>query len=508
MNRRFTHRIPVCNWMETKTGHLAIIVILLASCSSLVLGQDPGACSDLGRTGLTLQDALKLGMKNNYLLRNYRLDQMIAQSARRIAKDPFTFQLNIGSEVSGIMLKETTDGEPSVNRYSTLGIEATISRDLETGGSFSIGASGYSTAITEDTPPGTDKYTSVFDIELTQHLMKGMGISIATADLVGAGYDERIAMMSLKRYAQSLLYEIVAAYYRVLKSTELVKVAEFGLQQAKEHLKATQMKYNEGLVAHIDVLQAENQLYTKENHLVNLRQSLRGDLRQLLLKLELDVNQEIKLTQKVDYEPIEVKLDEILSQTLANRLELKMLYLQRFAAQLDMRYYSNARLPELDLVIKGAYTNNQEAIEEAIKIDYPEWSATVGFEYTFGYNYYHEQYYQARLRLKKLENEIEHYKLELTQEAISIAEKLERLEANISILDKAMQQAKYGLELANKSYQEGLIRNIDLLKAQDDYLQARSNYISAVMDYEVAKAQLDYVMGTESQLVDIDNTRQ
>jgi outer membrane protein TolC len=84
----------------------------------------------------------------------------------------------------------------------------------------------------------------------------------------------------------------------------------------------------------------------------------------------------------------------------------------------------------------------------------------------------------------------------ISNEVRAAARNLERIGKSIVLQERNIDFADKQLRLATLRYQRGLASNFDIIDAEGNLIQARSNYVSLVSDYHVARIELKRVTGT------------
>jgi outer membrane protein TolC len=94
----------------------------------------------------------------------------------------------------------------------------------------------------------------------------------------------------------------------------------------------------------------------------------------------------------------------------------------------------------------------------------------------------------AREQLRQVEDKIT---LEVCQAYLNVQEALGRIDNN----RVAVKQSEVDYELAQEKYENGIGTNLDVMDAELAKTQAKINYIQALYDYRISRAQLDKAMG-------------
>ena len=155
----------------------------------------------------------------------------------------------------------------------------------------------------------------------------------------------------------------------------------------------------------------------------------------------------------------------------------------------------NQRLPDLDLVMTAEVSQRDDVLDRVFQIEDQGYSVSMGFAWTLGDRSNRERWRQDRIRLTKLQNDLKREMLEIEKEIRDEIRNYRSLVETLNVSIRSVDIAETALNLATQSYQEGLTTNLDLIKAQDDLLEARNRYFSDVMELAVAKARIIHALG-------------
>jgi outer membrane protein TolC len=84
----------------------------------------------------------------------------------------------------------------------------------------------------------------------------------------------------------------------------------------------------------------------------------------------------------------------------------------------------------------------------------------------------------------------------VANEVRAAARNVERIGKSILLQERNIDFAEKQLRLATLRYQRGLASNFDIIDAENNLIQARSNYVSLLADYHVSQMRLKRVTGT------------
>ena len=487
-------KLPKLAFMLSARYFLLILGIILNLCYF------PSLCfSNSGEdsTGLelTLNQAVEIALQKNLSLQNADYNRQISKAGLKISKDPFLPKLS--TALRSDWDRQENAGS-STDEYKRITSSVEVSQSIiPTGGEISLvsnishddyryfGLSGREV---------TGNYSHSFGLQIDQPLLRNAGhvkhypVTESELDYQNIVYDYQLSR-------ELLISQVSSAFYRAVNAQQLVNINRTALEEAETHLQHTRIKLEEGLVAQIDVSQAELQSSQKENLVITAQQDAEDTLDALKLLLNVNLDESIQLATDVTYHPETIDEDNALSEALANRLEIKKAENGLRAAELNVKRSFNARLPDLNLGFSAEINNSDIRKEDLWVTDQPDYNFNISLKYTFGRRTERQQYLQSKLIRRRQENSLLELKQEISSQVRSSIRRYRSLKRTIELLGNSVRLAEYALDLANKSYAEGLIRNIDLLKAQDELLLEQTNYISRLMDFEISKISILRVLG-------------
>jgi len=84
--------------------------------------------------------------------------------------------------------------------------------------------------------------------------------------------------------------------------------------------------------------------------------------------------------------------------------------------------------------------------------------------------------------------------LQVTQNYLNLTQAKEKL----VVSQTSVEQAEENYRVASELYKQGLILNSDLLDVEVALLQTKTNFVQTVVDYELAKSNLERAIGQKS----------
>lgn len=318
-----------------------------------------------------------------------------------------------------------------------------------------------------------------------------LGHAIAAARL-GASYGEE----DLRRSRQAVALSAMRAYDTYLLALERVRVAENTVRQKERHLEVARHRREAGVVTDLDVLRTQVDLENNRALLLRLggqAELSRGALNAAMLR---PIDAAVEPTDRLEYRPWSVPLDEAVEKAWADRPEARAVVL---AERIRDRLVGVARgesRPSLEL--NGAWGFSVREPSNFFDGDFARWSASVTLRVpVFDGLRTAARVAQARAERDKaaqdrlaLENQIR----------LEAKDAVDRLRVAGSVLEAAelnLTQAQKALEMTEANYRHGAATTLDVVDAQAALAFADSNRVEALFEHASARATLRHVMALD-----------
>jgi outer membrane protein TolC len=339
-------------------------------------------------------------------------------------------------------------------------------------------------------PIGRDEIVNV-GVRLQQPLFTGFSIL--------NGY--RMAKDGLKasraefqKDRNALIYQVHEAYWGLVKAYKFVEVAQEAVRQVEGHVNDLENMYEVGMITRNDLLKARVQLSNTRLMSIQAKNGVELAKRMFCNILGLDLGTRVLLTEELDFQPVsDFPLEKAADQARSLRPEMTMLQAGIGVGKRAVDMASAGYLPSLALVMDYGY--NKPNREYDLEF-YTTWTISlVASMNLFDWGATHYRREQARRRLGQLEesyeNAIQGIRLEVTQSYLMLQEARDRIE----VAQTNVQQAEENYKVTQDLFQQGMTTNTEFLDANTLLVQAKSNYITALADYKVARAKLQQAVG-------------
>jgi outer membrane protein TolC len=467
---------------------------------------------------ITLQECFDLALKYNLDLQIERINpglKLMDLDIARASKDPnsgagydpaFTASSVHGNTLGGGGIDPKTLLPTPGSKLESDTFSSGISGLTPLGLSYNLSGNATETYGTLGGGPYDQTRGSVV-LTLMQPLLKNFLTDTVRYNILVAKNRIRYYDLHLRQQIMSILTSVEQAYYELIFDFENVKVQEKGLQLAERLLAENKKRVEIGTLARLDEKQAESQVAARQTDLITALGTL--TLQQNVLKTLITAR--YRVLHDTGLEPSEpllalpttLDLQESWGKGLSQRPDLLESRLDLEKAGIDVKYYKNQRLPELDLT--GSYGHGasggttrefSDAFNDFRTGDKPFYtvgaSVTVPLDNLVARSRYRQGKLladQALLTLKKLEETI------LSQ----IDNDVSLVRTTFNSVDssrKARIYAEEALEAEQKKLENGASTSFVVLSLQRDLTTARLAEIRALADYNKALAALALDEGT------------
>ncbi len=338
-----------------------------------------------------------------------------------------------------------------------------------------------------------NEYT--FMAGFSQPLFKGFSIlnryKISDLSLQASRTSEEI-------FRQDIIFSTMEAYYYLLKTTKLKEIARETVTEIDAQKTVAENFYEVGMTPLNDLLQAQVELANAQQALVIAQNDMETAEAYFNTVLRRPINAPITVEDILDYEIFEYDIEYCLSQAEKYRQEINLADLELQIAEKEFEVAKKDFFPTVSL--DGRYF--QQGTEWDARGGLGVFGKSSGWDVTavatwnifeWGRTYFgaEEQIHrvsQARLKRTQL---LDNIRLEVKQAYLKMRES----EKNIKTVELAIEQAKENFRIYTEQYKEQIATQTDVLIAQVLLSRTRTNYYSALYDYEIARAALFRAMG-------------
>jgi outer membrane protein TolC len=309
----------------------------------------------------------------------------------------------------------------------------------------------------------------------------------------GAKKMQTAAEWQTEQARQDLILRVVRAYYGVVVARENVAAAREALRSAEANEQRVRAMADAGLVVASDLLSAQVHLAQIRERVIRADNSV--ELARMMLGHELGLGPAAAREPSAQLaEPAAAaqSAEEWERTALAERPALRAAETQQSAAETGRQLAKADFGPRL-----GLFANFERDAEGLGGPSGTNWTAGARLElnlFAGGANRYALSEAQARER--QAANQLEWFRSGVRLETRQAYLETLAAQQRAAAARDAVEQARESLRIVQNRYQAGLTTITELLRAQAAQLDARTMYLAALHDWQVARAQLERAAGT------------
>jgi len=486
-----------------------------------------------GALKLSLEDAARLTIANNLDVELQRFDPLIADQNVKEAwgqYDPQAF----------------ADGGHSNSQTPTAStiLGQTILRDVNTsaeggirglfpvvGGNYSLSYSGASDETNSRIQTLSPQYTAGFlasvQVPLLRGLLWGDSWTLVRVSQIGL-------QASRETFAQELMDDVrnaENAYWGLVAARANTRVAEKSLDTAKALLDQTRAQFEVGVVSKVEVVQAEAGVADRDFRLITA-DAVERNAQDALIDTVLGpylgpkTKLEVELTDAPEEMPVQdVDPEQATARAFESRPEVAAAKSNIDRRQVELRYASNQRLPQLDLQasysqnglagrvnpdclnfispgtpcpIPNNFPRNWNNADDNFLTGQAQRSFFVGgvLSIPLGNVRQRADYEKARLELRRAETALERLEQSIVSDIRRSARNLIAAIQGVEAAERAVVAATEQLRAERVRLEYGESTPFDVLLREQDLVQAEQQRIAAQQVYHNSITELDRAQGS------------
>ncbi|MBC7350578.1 MAG: TolC family protein [Candidatus Aminicenantes bacterium] len=476
---------------------------------------------------LSLDEAIYRALKHNLNLVAEVYTTEKASGSIAVAKEIFLPSLEM-SYGSNRTVQPSTWWIQGSGTYitSSQNYETRLSQRLPIGGTFSVAMSNYSTNTNQLFQLFNPYYNTQLRFDFTQPLLKNFGPRVAKREIIVARQNYAISEAQLKNQVMETIYQVEEAYWNLVLARENLKVKQQSLQLARDQLAKTRKEIEVGQQASIEILNVQAAVSQREAEIVQAEASVRTAEDRLKVILNLASGTDLATvhlipSEKPEFKPVKIDLKEALQTALFKRPDLQIDNLTIESKRYDYDLARNQLLPQLDLNIsywspgisgdRLLYRDDNpwtgevvgkipgslwDSFRDASRFLYNNWSVNFTLTIPLADFISRSKLALAQTELAEAQAKQKAREQQAMLEVSEAVNNIETLAKSVEAYRVAREYAEKLLEAETKKLAVGLTTNFFVLDAQEKLAAARSAELKALIDYNLAQARLEKVIGT------------
>jgi outer membrane protein len=360
------------------------------------------------------------------------------------------------------------------------------------------------------------------DVRVTQPFLRNFKFDTVREQVFASKKNREISDVNLQQTVALTTRQVKIAYWNYVFALDSLIVAEQSLQLAQESLRDTKSRVEIGTLAPIDIVQAESEVASREEAVIEAQASI-GQSEDILRTLIFDPktpdfwSMHLKPTDVAPFMTQAVDVDAAVKNALHDRTDLVSARKRMEITDYDLRYFKNQTLPNLDLslhynstglagtqliregegfpppVVGSIERSYLDLMKDVLSAKYPTWVLSLNVSYPIGTSIADASY--SRAKVSKVQSDINLRDLELNATS-QVRDAARQLNANAKRVDAtkaARVLAERRLEAEEKKFAAGMSTSFEVFQAQRDLAQAKSNELRAVLDYDISQVNFETV---------------
>ncbi|TAM80360.1 MAG: TolC family protein [Acidobacteria bacterium] len=403
---------------------------------------------------LTLQEAVRIALRENPEVQIANLDVVESRHDRSIVRSALLPQASIG--VSEAATRRNLD---AFIGFRIPGFPQHIGpfRTFQAGPAFSF---------------------PVFDLTLWHRL------EASSHRVTGASAQE----LTIREQTTLL---VVSQYLGCLRAAADVRAAQSRVQLAQALYDQAEELQKQGLSTALDTLRSSVELQNEKQRLIVTETQGKTALYGLAQLLDLDPRQTVELDDETSFFGTpKITLQESMESAYANRPEIKALVAQEKAAHLEQQAAKDERLPKVE--VNGAWGYQGTSLPASI----PAYQFQVTLDVPlFTGGRIRAENAKAQIELKKIARQTDSARSRIALEVKTAIAQLDAARNEVAVANLGLKLANDEVVDARERFQSGVANNIEVTTAQDALSRASDNQISALYRYNLARADLAHATG-------------
>lgn len=307
-----------------------------------------------------------------------------------------------------------------------------------------------------------------------------------------ARYQKNIADLDVYKTEADTKLAAVQAYYQYLEAVKLAEVQAQSVTDYASHLNNVQQQFDAGIVAKLDVLSSNVSLANAKQKSIaadNTRDVAEANLNNIM---RIPMNTTLNPLDKNFPEPeFDLTMEQAILMAQKYRWELVEADYGVRAAEASFRSAKAGYLPTVS--VGGGYSWKEASVTAVDKDDWAvqgglSWSLWDGGATQASVKKADAAVKTAQETLLQAREKIE---LEVRQDYLNVLSYKEQIRA----AEASVAQAEEAYKIATVRYSSGVGINLDVLDAELALNTARTNYITALYNYNIGLATLEHAMG-------------
>jgi len=390
--------------------------------------------------------------------------------------------------------------EPTAFDQNSTQVTVDMTQNLLTGANYDLNFSPARTFVAGDPQflfnPG---YQSGLVLTLTQPLLRNFGKDINRTFIQIAQNNAKVEEHVFLDRVLTVIATVEQTFWELVFSNENLNVAKAALKAAEELLATNRAKAKAGVMAIVDVLQAEAAVASRVEQVLVAEKAVRDQedqFRRLLNPSEEDLRQDLRLVPTDELvktlEPI--SLQEAIDVAMERRPEILQANRNIETSDLNVKFAKNQLLPNLSFQgtsgLAGLGKDWGDTLQRNFSGDFYNYGAGLVLSFPIGNRSAVSQYNKRLLETRNAQVSLQSVR---QQVIVSVREAVRRVQTDFKRIEttrSARIMAEKQLQAERERLNVGLSTTRFVLDFQRDLATAQGNEVRATADYNKSLSNL------------------
>ncbi|MEO6192288.1 MAG: TolC family protein [Thermoanaerobaculia bacterium] len=366
------------------------------------------------------------------------------------------------------------------------------------GGQLSVGWRNSRSANNNPQSTLPSFYSSGLTFAFSQPLLRNFGRYGNERNIIVAQINSQLSRQDFELQVTNIIQQVVNAYWNLVNAREQLGVAQQSLQLARDLHARNKIQVEVGTLPPLDLTQSDAAIATREAGIIRATSAV-GDAEDELRRLlnlpagPLWATGIVPTSDPQTAEKVTVNVEEALRIAIAQRPELRSHAIQLAQARRDAEYFRGQLKPTLDLNVNYGYsglgTGYSGALSQITGLDFRGWTAQLNFAYPIQNRTARAQSASANIAVDRLQAVYDQGWLVIETEVRRAARAVDTAFKSIDAAHRAREFQDKNLDAEKKKYENGLSTAFQITQIQDQLTQARSDEVTATVNYRTALAE-------------------
>jgi outer membrane protein len=478
---------------------------------------------------LSIDDAVRLALEQNLSLQVQRIDPQIQQLNIDLIKTNWTPVVSgtVTNASSTSPVSSFFSGATNALVNDRFGASAQADQLLPWGANYNVtwnNVRNKSNSVYDSPNPSL---SSMLSGSYTQPLLRNFKIDSTRQALLISKKNREMTDVQLRQTVVETVRLVKNAYWDLAYAVENLKVQQQSLEIARESLRNNKSRVAIGTMAPIDIIEAEAEVARNDEAVIIAEAQIskaEDTLRQLIYdpKNPGFWTTTFELTDPPVYRAQDVDLNAAVKRAIENRTDLINMRKVLEANDINIRYFKNQILPDLN-VRAGYGLTGQGGTEysfsdtfppvpisvvdkgwgsvysQMLSNDFHNWSLAVTVGYPLGRSGAEAALARAKVSYTQDELQLRTMEMTVATQVRDVARTLNTNRKRVDATRASRDLAQRKLEAEQKRFQAGLSTNFFVVQAQRDLATAKNAELQAILDY--SRSVVDFETVQEAPVV-------